>query len=208
MGATACQQVCPRNEAYTNQAMPPEASLEARAGDFHLEKLLAMTDDYYAEKIWPLCFLYSQRQQGQMADECRPSHGKPERPGLCLRAGGPPFGKIPMKRCEACAPGPWGGLGERRPKRPLSRNRVRETGLARREIRCGPGDDVRDRNMMTPGKGTASIAPEGNAVYLSTPINAIVEGLSVDKTTIFDVKAHGGFRPGNLQLPGRRDDPP
>ena len=55
-GCDRCQQVCPRNEPFTNQVLPSDAFLEERAGDFQLEKLLAMTDDYYVGKIWPLCF--------------------------------------------------------------------------------------------------------------------------------------------------------
>ncbi len=39
---------------------------------------------------------------------------------------------------------------------------------------------------------------DDNAVYLSTPINAIVEGLYVDKTTIGDVKKHGDFGLGTF----------
>lgn len=55
-GCDRCQQVCPRNDTYTNQAFLKNVPLEARAADFRLERLLAMTDDYYVEKIWPLCF--------------------------------------------------------------------------------------------------------------------------------------------------------
>jgi hypothetical protein len=39
-----------------------------------------------------------------------------------------------------------------------------------------------------------------NAVYLSTPINALVEGFYTDKTSLGDVKAHGDFGLA-LQLP-------
>jgi acetolactate decarboxylase len=37
-----------------------------------------------------------------------------------------------------------------------------------------------------------------NAVYLSTPINALVEGFYTDKTSLGDVKAHGDFGLGTF----------
>ena len=54
---------------------------------------------------------------------------------------------------------------------------------------------------MKPGEETSLNMLEGtkgNAVYLSTPINAIVEGFYLDKTTIGDVKAHGDFGLGTF----------
>jgi len=39
---------------------------------------------------------------------------------------------------------------------------------------------------------------EGNAVYLSAPINALVEGLYVENTTIAEVKEHGDFGLGTF----------
>ena len=64
-GCDRCQQVCPRNAAYENQHLPVNEPLEARAGDFRLEQLLTMTDEYYAEKIWPLCFYISRKNKAK-----------------------------------------------------------------------------------------------------------------------------------------------
>jgi len=64
-GCDRCQQVCPRNSAYENQPLPVNVPLEARAADFRLERLLNMTDEYYTEKIWPLCFYISRKNKAK-----------------------------------------------------------------------------------------------------------------------------------------------
>ena len=132
-GCDRCQQVCPRNEAYTNQAMPPEASLEARAGDFHLEKLLAMTDDYYAEKIWPLCFYIPKDNKAKwQMNAARAMGNLNDRAYVSVLAAA--LRENPDETVRGMCAWSLGRLGGAQAKEALVAQQVRETGLARREI--------------------------------------------------------------------------
>ncbi len=64
-GCDRCQQVCPRNEAYTNQPFPVNHILEERSRDFRLDTLLTMTDEHYLNKVWPLCFYISKNNKAK-----------------------------------------------------------------------------------------------------------------------------------------------
>ncbi len=46
-GCDVCQQVCPRNQAKLKAKLPPNAYLEYIADDFHLERLLNITNEQY-----------------------------------------------------------------------------------------------------------------------------------------------------------------
>ena len=55
-GCDRCQEVCPRNQAWMNQALPENSYLIERADDFQLDVLLSMTQDHYENKVWPIAF--------------------------------------------------------------------------------------------------------------------------------------------------------
>ena len=53
-GCDICQQVCPRNQRRLKAKVSPDAYLEQVAGDFHLEKLLNMSEEYFNQRVFPL----------------------------------------------------------------------------------------------------------------------------------------------------------
>jgi epoxyqueuosine reductase len=55
-GCDRCQNVCPRNQAWSTAPLPPNEKVFARADDFDLSRLLAMDARFFRERIWPHMF--------------------------------------------------------------------------------------------------------------------------------------------------------
>ena len=58
-GCDRCQNVCPRNAAWTAQDMPPNPRVAAKAADFDLSALLRMDREYFERRVWPHMFYMS-----------------------------------------------------------------------------------------------------------------------------------------------------
>jgi len=55
-GCDRCQEACPRNKKWQERAKPMNAALLERASDLSLNRLLAMSQEHYEQKVWPLLY--------------------------------------------------------------------------------------------------------------------------------------------------------
>jgi epoxyqueuosine reductase len=58
-GCDVCQEVCPRNDAWLAQELPPNERAARKAPDFDLSHILSMDLTYYRTRVWPHMFYMS-----------------------------------------------------------------------------------------------------------------------------------------------------
>lgn len=132
-GCDRCQQVCPRNEAYSNQELPVSRPLEERSADFCLEKLLTMTDEHYLSRIWPLCFYISQENKAKWQMNAARAMGNLKDPQFVQLLAESLSGN-PSEIVRGMCAWALGRIGGRQAKQALESRLERESGLVKSEI--------------------------------------------------------------------------
>lgn len=132
-GCDRCQQVCPRNEAYMRRELPDNEPLEKRAGDFRLETLLTMTDEFYVKNIWPFCFYISRRNKAKWQMNAARAMGNIGDP-LYVPALAEALAGNPSEIVRGMCAWALGRIGGRQARKILEDRREKESGLVKQEI--------------------------------------------------------------------------
>ena len=133
-GCDRCQEVCPRNQPWSNQALPENGPLMQRAPDFDLKTLLTMDEHHYVEKVWPLAFYISRKKAAvwQMnAARALGNQGDPDNVPLLVQSLDDSAHEIVRGMCA------WslGRLGGSKAKGALDGRRSQQSDLVRSEIK-------------------------------------------------------------------------
>ncbi|RJP19844.1 MAG: epoxyqueuosine reductase [Candidatus Abyssobacteria bacterium SURF_5] len=132
-GCDRCQEVCPRNQAWMNQALPENPSLFERADDFRIETLLAMSQEHYENKVWPLAFYIPKENIAKWkmnAARALGNLGDPAHVPALIRA----FDENSDETVRGMCAWALGKLGGKQAKDALEARRPKEDGLVAEEI--------------------------------------------------------------------------
>ncbi len=132
-GCDRCQEVCPRNQSWTNQDLPENPALARRASDFQLDTLLTMSQEHYENKVWPLTFYIPRENiaKWQMnAARALGNQGDRRHVPILTRV----LGENPDQTVRAMCAWALGRLGGNRSRKGLESRLPREKGLVGEEI--------------------------------------------------------------------------